>query len=96
MLSGLVPAILEKQRDAAYEDGMRRFYHTKYWGLSWQLIVLAELNAEPNEQIRGQCEYLLTNSQTQDGGFAMQSAVKTGGGRASEVIPCLCGNAVWA
>ncbi len=96
MQSGIVPEILAKQRDVDYEDGMRRFYHTKYWGLVWQLIVLAELGAQTNEQIEAQCEYLLSHSQTADGGFAVQTAVTTGGGRASEVIPCLCGNAVWS
>ncbi len=96
MRSGPVPEILSKQRDPAYEEGMRRFYHTKYWGLVWQLIVLAELGAQPDEQIVAQCEYLLRNAQTADGGFAMQTAVTTGGGRAGEVIPCLCGNAVWS
>ncbi len=96
MRCGLVPVILQKQRDPAYEEGLRNFYHTKYWGLVWQLIVLAELSAEANEQIRGQCEYLLNNAQAADGGFAMQTARTTGGGRAGEVIPCLCGNAVWS
>ncbi len=95
MQSGLVTAILSKQRDSAYEDAMRKFYHAKYHGLVWQLIVLAELGAETDGQIRAQCEYLLRNAQAADGGFAMQTAVTTGGGRASEVIPCLCGNAVF-
>lgn len=91
-----MPEILEKQRDPSYEEGLRRFYHTKYRGLVWQIIVLAELGPEPNDQIRAQCEYLLSNSQTADGGFAMQTSVTMGGGRASEVIPCLSGNAVWS
>ncbi len=96
MLTGLVPAILEKQREDSYKEGFRKYYHAKYWGLVWQLIVLAELGAGPNNQIREQCEFLLNNSQTADGAFAMQTAVKTGGGRASEVVPCLSGNAVWS
>ncbi len=97
MLSGLVPAILEKQREPDYEDACRSFYHTKYYGLVWQLIVLAELGADRNPQIEAQCEYLLANSQVPgQGGFAMQTAVKTGGGRTSEVIPCLTGNMVWS
>lgn len=97
MSSGIAPAILERQRDTAYADGIRTFYHSKYYGLVWQLIVLAELGASPNGQIIEQCEYLLNNSQVaESGGFAMQTAVKTGGGRASEVVPCLCGNMVWS
>lgn len=94
---GLVPAILEKQREAAYQESYRKFYHTKYQGIVWQLIVLAELGATTDTQIREQCEYLFQHAQVvEDGGFAMQTAVKTGGGRASEAIPCLAGNMVWS
>lgn len=48
-------------------------------------------------QIKEQCEYLLKNSQeTQDGGFSQNTAIRTGGGRITEVIPCLTGNMVWS
>jgi len=54
------------------------------------------MGAEANSQIIEQCEYLLNNSQeTEDGGFAMNTAAKKGGGRITEVIPCLTGNMVW-
>jgi len=97
MQRGIVPRILEKQNEPAYRETYRQFYTAKYQGLVWQLIVLAELGAEANAQIREQCEYLLSHSQeTRDGGFAMNTAVKTGGGRATEVIPCLTGNMVWS
>lgn len=97
MESGIVPDILQKQKEAAYIQAFPRFYTFKYKGLVWSLITLAELGAEPTPQIREQCEYLLDNAQeTQDGGFAMHTAKKTGGGRASEVIPCLTGNMVWS
>ncbi len=63
----------------------------------WQLIVLAELGADVNPQIKEQCEYILSNSQeTQNGGFSQHTAAKTGGGRLTEVIPCLTGNMVWS
>ena len=59
--------------------------------------LLAELGAEADEQIKGQCEYILEHAQEPaDGGFAMNAAAKTGGGRISEVIPCLTGNMVWS
>jgi len=94
---GIVPDILQRQKEAAYVQAFPRFYTFKYKGLVWSLITLAELAAEPTPQIREQCEYLLDNSQeTLDGGFAMNTAKKTGGGRASEVIPCLTGNMVWS
>ena len=97
MATGLVPEILRMQRKDAYLQAFPRFYTNKYKGLVWQLIVLAELCAGMNPQIEEQCEYLFTHAQErQDGGFAMHEAAKTGGGRLSEVIPCLTGNIVWS
>lgn len=97
MQSGMVPAILERQRESTYVKAFPRFYTYKYRGLVWQLIVLAELGASLNPQIHEQCEYLLKYAQEkQDGGFAMHTAAKTGGGRINEVIPCLTGNMVWS
>ena len=96
MRQGAVPLLLERLREADSVQ-LSRFYTAKYTGLVWTLIVLAELGAERNEQISELCEYLFTHAQeTQDGGFAMHTAVRTGGGRISEVIPCLTGNMVWA
>ncbi len=97
MSDGLVPEILRLQQDPAYVEAFPRFYTYKYKGLVWQLITLAELGAEINEQIQAQCEYILAHSQEQSqGGFSQHAAVKTGGGLLSEVIPCLTGNMVWA
>mgnify|MGYP000863939690 FL=1 len=96
MQFGIVPNILHKQREPEYLKTYPKFYTNKYKGLVWQLIVLAEMGAEANSQIVEQCEYLLNNSQeTEDGGFAMNTAAKKGGGRITEVIPCLTGNMVW-
>jgi hypothetical protein len=97
MQRGIIPDILARQRQPAYLQTLPRFYTDKYEGLVWSLIVLAELGADVNPQISEQCEYILTNSQeTQDGGFSMHAAKKTGGGRIAEVIPCLTGNMVWS
>ena len=97
MQRGTVPDLLDRQRQPAYLHAFPRFYTDKYEGLVWSLIVLAELGADVNPQIREQCEYLLANSQeTRDGGFSMHAAQKTGGGRITEVIPCLTGNMVWS
>jgi hypothetical protein len=63
----------------------------------WSLIALAESGATRNTQIEAQCEYLFEHSQEMGaGGFAMNNAAKKGGGRTSEVIPCLTGNMVWS
>ena len=97
MLRGPVCDILEKQCDEAYRKTFPAFYTSKYRGLVWQLIALAELGAEKNPQIREQCEYIFEHSQErEDGGFSMHASAKTGGGRKSEVIPCLAGNMVWS
>ncbi len=97
MQYGIVPDILRKQQEPMYLKTYPKFYTDKYKGLVWQLIVLAEMGAKTNSQIIEQCEYLLNNSQeTEDGGFAMNIAVKKGGGRITEVIPCLTGNMVWS
>jgi hypothetical protein len=97
MHTGMVPAILDRQRQPAYLQALPRFYTDKYQGLVWSLIVLAELGADATPQIKEQCEYLLANSQeTRDGGFSMHTAQESGGGRITEVIPCLTGNMVWS
>ncbi len=97
MSAGMVPQILQKQQEPAYLKTYPAFYTSKYKGLVWTLIVLAELGALAGPQIKEQCEYLLSNAQeTGDGGFSMHAAAKTGGGRQSEVIPCLTGNMVWS
>ncbi|MEN6314781.1 MAG: nitrogen fixation protein NifH [Clostridiaceae bacterium] len=97
MQSGIVPDILRKQQEPAYIQAFPKFYTAKYKGLVWQLIVLAEMGADVNSQIKEQCEYMLSNSQeTEEGGFAVNTAAKKGGGRITEVIPCLTGNMVWS
>lgn len=97
MLYGVVPEILQKQQQVAYLQTYPSFYTNKYKGLVWSLIALAELGADTCPQIIEQCEYLLNNSQEKkDGGFSQSTAIKTGGGRISEVIPCLTGNMVWS
>lgn len=97
MQTGIVPNMLQRQREIQYLQAYPRFYTYKYKGLVWSLITLAELGAEATPQIKEQCEYLLENSQVrQDGGFSQNTAVKTGGGRITEVIPCLTGNMVWS
>ncbi|HWQ58535.1 MAG TPA: nitrogen fixation protein NifH, partial [Clostridia bacterium] len=97
MEKGAVPEILTKQREAEYLAAYPRFYTNKYRGLVWSLIALAELGAEPVPQIREQCEYLLKHAQEAlQGGFSQATSAKTGGGMASEVIPCLTGNMVWS
>lgn len=96
MHTGIVPEMLLRQKENDYLRTYPRFYTYKYQGLVWSLITLAELGATITPQIQAQCEYLLINAQErQDGGFSQSTAVRTGGGRIKEVIPCLTGNMVW-
>lgn len=95
MQTDIVPDMLQRQREKEYLQAYPRFYTYKYKGLVWSLITLAELGAEATPQIKEQCEYLFENSQErQDGGFSQNTAARTGGGRITEVIPCLTGNMV--
>lgn len=98
MKTGKVPIILSKQNKGGYWGDPKRFYKEKYKGTVWQLIILAELGADgKNNNIRKACEFILENSQDKEShGFAYSVSGKIGGGRHSEVIPCLTGNMVWS
>ena len=98
MKTCVVPAILEKQKSNGYWEDPERFYNAKYKGTVWQLMILAEHYADGNdERIRNACQFILRHSQDQEsGGFAYSTSAKKGGGRHSEVIPCLTGNMVWS
>jgi hypothetical protein len=98
MQTGVVPTILEKQKAKGYWEAPERFYTAKYKGTVWQLIILAEHFAnEADSRIRNACEFILANSQdTESGGFAYNRSATKGGGRHSEVIPCLTGNIVFS
>jgi hypothetical protein len=95
---GPVPKILAKQTTEGYWEGTQNFYMAKYKGTVWQLIILAELGADrKDKRIRKACEFILENSQDlESGGFSIHTSVRKGGGRHSEVIPCLTGNMVWS
>jgi hypothetical protein len=98
MKNGLVPAILAKQKKEGYWEISENFYAAKYKGTVWQLLILAELGADITEvNIKKACEFILNHSQDlESGGFAYSASAKKGGGRHSEVIPCLTGNMVWS
>ena len=98
MKNGLVPAILAKQKKEGFWEIPENFYTAKYKGTVWQLLILAELGVDiTNENIKKACEFILNHSQDlESGGFAHSASAKKGGGRHSEVIPCLTGNMVWS
>jgi hypothetical protein len=98
MLGGAVPRILGAMEKGGYWGDPDTFYTAKYRGSVWQLIILAEMGADGrDERIREACEFLLASSQDRDsGGFSMHRSARLGGGRPSEVIPCLTGNMVFS
>ena len=97
MQGKVVSKILSRQENNGHWEAPEQFYTAKYKGTVWQLIILAELGAESeNEQIRKACEFILDNSQeVESGGFSFRNS-KAGGGTRSTVIPCLTGNMLWS
>jgi hypothetical protein len=89
MTQGTVPKILTKMNSAGYWETQNSFYTAKYKGTSWQLLILAELGADPTDpKVKTACEFILQNSQhTESHGFSMAHAEKTGGGRQAVSFP---------
>ncbi|NQV15614.1 nitrogen fixation protein NifH [bacterium] len=94
----LVSEILSKQNDNGYWEKPESFYKTKYKGTVWQLIILAELEANgEDERIRNACEFILEKSQdSESGGFSIGNNSRTGSDEHLGVIPCLTGNMLWS
>ena len=92
MESGPVPMILEAQDPEGFWVKPGGGYSPKYQGTIWQILLLAELGADPgDEQIKKGCEYLLSHSIASNGAFsALPKPVPSG------VIPCLNGNMLYA
>jgi hypothetical protein len=98
MKKGVVPKILSRQKKEGYWEKKEDFYvRTKYRGTVWQLIILAELGADgDDERIKKACEFVLRISQDRrSGGFSYLGKEESGGYH-SCVLPCLTGNMVWS
>ena len=98
MTKGVVPQILAAQREDGHWQDRDRFYTAKYRGTVWQLLILAELDAEgADERVRRGCEAVLRDAQDSlSGGFSTDRSKRDGGGLHSRVIPCLTGNMVFS
>ena len=93
----VIKKILCKQSPDGYWFKPEDFYiRTKYKGTVWNLIILAELGADPNDiRIKRACEFIINNSQDLDsGGFAYIGS-KDRGGDHNKILPCLSGNMIW-
>jgi len=94
MTSGPVPNILGKQAPGGQWGDPADFYRrSKYKGTVWNLILLAELGADgEDERIRRAGEFVLRWSQHREsGGFSHNGTGEKGGTR-DGVISCLTGN----
>lgn len=93
-----VSEILSRQDGQGYWGKPKSFYKTKYKGTVWQLMILAELEADgEDERIKNACEFVLANSQDREsGGFSIGNNTRTGSDERLGVIPCLTGNMVWS
>ncbi len=98
MRTGPVAELLQKQSTEGFWGDADRFYNDKYTGTAWNLLLLAELGADPKDaRVARACEFVLERSQDPDGGgFSYSASAKTGRGLASGVIPCLTGNMVYS
>lgn len=98
MQMGTIPQIMAQQEENSYWGSPSRFYHAKYTGTVWQLMILAEHEADPSDiRIQNACNFILKYSQDIESfGFAINKSNKSVCGRHSEVIPCLTGNMLWS
>jgi hypothetical protein len=92
MKSGPVPAILDVQASEGYWAKAGTGYSPKYRATTWQIILLVELGADPDdERVRKGCEYLLNHSLAPNAAFSVyQSLVPSG------ALHCLNGNLLYA
>ena len=97
METGAVPQLLSLQNDDGSWREPAAFYDDKYHGTVWTLLLLAELGADPqDERVRKACEFILSHSRHEDGGFSVKESKVTHTGLSGTVIPCLTGNMAWS
>lgn len=86
MDSGPVPAILDAQEPGGYWVKPGPGYGPKYRGTVWQIIFLAQLGADgDDERVRAACDYVLEHGRSRHGGFSAT-------GTPSGMVHCLEGN----
>lgn len=92
MESGPVPVILEAQAPEGWWAKAGAGYSPKYRGTAWQIILLAEMGADPGDKrVRRGVEYLLDHAISPSGGFSAYYDARQSG-----VLHCLNGNLLWA
>ncbi len=97
-MNPLVENIFSTMNENGYWGDPLRFYMDKYRGTVWNLIILAELGADKDdERVKKACEFILKHSYDySSGGFSVSYSKKLKYGLPSKVIPCLTGNMIFA
>ncbi len=86
MDNGLIPAILARQHADGYWENNKGIYGPKYFSTIWQVIMLAQMGADPDHpRIQKACEYLLQHGIGKFGGFSILAG-QTG------AVHCVQGN----
>jgi hypothetical protein len=93
MRAGPIAAILDAQHPDGYWVKPGPGYAPKYTGTVWQVIFLDQLGADGTDsRVQRACEYLLSHTQAESGGFGASSFAKSSSPPSSCVIHCLNGN----
>jgi hypothetical protein len=93
MAADPIAAILAAQDPLGFWQKPGPGYATKYRGTVWQLIFLEQLGADPaDERVQRACDYVLSHSQAESGGFGASGSFRAAQPPPSAVIHCLNGN----
>lgn len=93
MAADPILSILAAQETDGHWEKPGPGYATKYRGTVWQLIFLDQLGADPeDDRVRRACEYVLSHTQAENGGFGASGVAGAGPPPSSRVIHCLTGN----
>jgi hypothetical protein len=93
MAADPIASILAAQSPDGFWEKPGPGYATKYRGTIWQLIFLDQLGADPqDERVARACEYVLSHTQAESGGFGASGVAGAGRPPSSRVIHCLTGN----
>jgi hypothetical protein len=93
MVADPIAAILAAQEPPGFWQKPGPGYATKYRGTVWQVMFLEQLGADAgDERVQRACDYVLSHSLAQSGGFGASGAGGAAQPPPSAVIHCLNGN----
>lgn len=88
-----IAVILDAQYPAGYWVKPGPGYSPKYRGTVWQVIFLDQLGADgKDKRVRAACEYVLSHSQAESGGFSASGSSHEAPPPPSTALHCLHGN----